>query len=70
MRVGAGVVTVPLVLCADDLRSGRLVRILPKCLFDKKDLRSVYPSSRQLPRRVRLFVDLVVAEFRAPNTYI
>ena len=42
---------------------GRVVRILPDWEPDHRDLWAVYPSSRYLARRVRLFVDHLAASF-------
>ncbi|WP_437524989.1 LysR substrate-binding domain-containing protein [Sorangium sp. So ce726] len=61
---GVGIAPVPSILCAEDVRSGRLVRVLADWSIDRKDLRVVYPSNRHLSPRVRLFVDMLVAEFR------
>ncbi|WP_437981345.1 substrate binding domain-containing protein [Sorangium sp. So ce117] len=64
VRAGAGIAPVPSILCAEDVRRGRLARVLADWSIDRKDLRVVYPSNRHLSPRVRLFVDMLVAEFR------
>ncbi|WP_437852414.1 LysR family transcriptional regulator [Sorangium sp. So ce363] len=55
VRAGAGIAPVPSILCAEDVRRGRLVRVLADWSIDRKDLRVVYPSNRHLSPRVRLF---------------
>jgi len=61
---GVGIAPVPSILCAEDVRKGRLVRVLADWSINRKDLRVVYPSKRHLSPRVRLFVDMLVAELR------
>ncbi len=58
---GAGIAAIPSFICADDVQSGRLVRVLPDWIVDRKDIRIVYPSNRHLSLRVRLFVDALTA---------
>jgi DNA-binding transcriptional LysR family regulator len=60
---GAGVATIPSFVCVEDIRSGRLVRILSDWAVDRKDIKIVYPSNRHLSPRVRLFVDALVMEY-------
>jgi hypothetical protein len=60
---GAGVAAIPSFICANDIRAGRLERILQDWVVDRKDIRIVYPSNRHLSPRVRLFVDALVMEF-------
>jgi DNA-binding transcriptional LysR family regulator len=61
---GAGIATIPSFICAEDVLKGRLVRILPDWVVDRKDIRIVYPSNRHLSPRVRLFVDALVLEYK------
>jgi DNA-binding transcriptional LysR family regulator len=60
---GAGAAAVPEFLVADDLATGRLVRMLPDWTSSERALRLVYPAGRHLSVRVRAFLDLVVARF-------
>jgi len=62
---GSGIATLPGFICSEDVRSGRLVRIFPEWVIDRKNIRIVYPSNRHLSTRVRLFVDALVKEFAA-----
>jgi len=57
---GAGIAAIPSFICAEDVKNGRLVRILSDWVVDRKDIRIVYPSNRHLSPRVRLFVDALV----------
>jgi DNA-binding transcriptional LysR family regulator len=56
---GLGLAIVPSFLVADDLRDGRLVRVLPKHSLSAGDCHVVYPSARLLPRRVSALVDFL-----------
>ena len=58
---GAGIALCPRLLCADDLRAGRLVRVLPEHELRGSSLYLVYPSSRHLPIKVRAFRDFIAA---------
>ena len=58
---GAGLGFLPLQVLGDDLRKGRLVRVLPRHLMPGGALYVVWPSRRLLPARVALVRDLLVA---------
>ena len=55
----------PLFILEDDLRSGRLVQLLPELRSVDPDLWMVYPSRRHLSAKVRAFIDFLVARFAA-----
>jgi DNA-binding transcriptional LysR family regulator len=57
---GHGVALLPSFLCANDLATGRLVRVLEGWSPGEVQVHLVYPSHRHLSARVRTFVDLVV----------
>ena len=63
-RAGLGLVRLPTVLVADDVRAGVLVPVLEAVTPPGLPLYAVYPSSRQLPSKVRAFLDML-AERRA-----
>ena len=44
---------------APDLRTGRLVHVLPEWRSDPAPICALFPSSRQLSTRVRLFLDAI-----------
>lgn len=60
---GVGVASLPLFLCAPDLRARRLVPVLPGWTSHHVPIQVVYPSRRHLPGRVRALVDLLVERF-------
>jgi DNA-binding transcriptional LysR family regulator len=60
---GGGIILVPTFLVGDDLRSGRLVRLLPNYPPPEQALHALYPSGRHISAKVRSFVDFLVARF-------
>jgi DNA-binding transcriptional LysR family regulator len=56
---GVGIGRGPLFILEDDLRSGRLVQLLPELKSVDPDLWMVYPSRRQLAPKVRFFIDFL-----------
>lgn len=46
-----------------DLAGGHLVRVLPDYEFEETAIHAIYPSSRQLSRKVRAAVDFLVSAF-------
>jgi DNA-binding transcriptional LysR family regulator len=56
---GCGLVMKSWVDVEPDLRAGRLVRVLPQWRSEAAPICVLFPSSRQLPTRVRLFVDAI-----------
>lgn len=60
---GLGIGALPLILVQADVAAGRLVRVLPEWRHDgTQPIHVVYPSRSHLPRKVRIFVDLLRAE--------
>jgi DNA-binding transcriptional LysR family regulator len=51
---------------AGHLAAGRLVRVLPGHAFAPSAIQAVFPSARQLSRKVRVLVDALVAAFPDP----
>ncbi len=60
---GAGVALLPSFMCADHLRAGRLVSVLEGWVSGRGELRVVYPSTRHLAPRVRVFVDELLQSY-------
>jgi DNA-binding transcriptional LysR family regulator len=60
-RAGLGIVRLPAALVAADVRSGLLVPVLEAETPPGLVVSAVYPSSRQLPKKVRAFLDLLAA---------
>jgi DNA-binding transcriptional LysR family regulator len=57
MREGAGVSVLPDYMAAADLKSGKLVRLLPAWSLPQAGVHAVYPHARHAPAKVRAFVD-------------
>ena len=57
---GMGVALLPAVNIADDLKNGRLVRLLPEHHTGEVVVQAVYPPGRHLPTKVRTFLDFLV----------
>ena len=60
---GLGLVFSPMFLTAANLRSGRLVRVLPDWQFPLA-VSAMFPNARHIPAKVRIFVDFLVAHFQ------
>jgi len=60
-RAGLGVAVLPDWLIDEDLRSKRLVRLLPKWKVKDVPLHVVYAGQRPLPARMTAFIDFAVA---------
>ncbi|MBU8894661.1 LysR family transcriptional regulator [Corallococcus sp. M34] len=58
-RAGLGVVRLPASLVAEDVRSGQLAPVLEDVTPPGIPVFAVYPSSRQLPLKVRAFLSLL-----------
>jgi len=62
---GLGIASLPGFLCAEDLREGRLVRVLEDCRTLQIPISLVFPSRRHVAGRVRALVEALVATFRS-----
>lgn len=47
----------------DDIRSGRLVRVLPEWKGAPNSIQIVYPARAWQPKRLKVFVDFILSEF-------
>lgn len=61
---GCGLIQVPRYHVENDLRSGRLVEVLPSWPSPDLPVSALYPQHRQLSPRVRIFVDWLVGVYR------
>jgi len=59
---GLGVIWQPTFLVGEDLRAGRLQRVLPDYHMADMDVLAVYPSRRHLSAKVRVMIDFLVRE--------
>jgi len=57
---GGGIVLLPTFIVGEDLRAGRLVRLLPDHPPPEQGLHALYPPGRHLSAKVRSFVDFLV----------
>ncbi len=64
-KLGLGIIQVPRYHVEDDLAAGRLVEILPDFPPSLTPVSLLYPHSRQLAPRVRVFIDWLTQEFAA-----
>jgi DNA-binding transcriptional LysR family regulator len=63
-RAGLGLIQVPRYHLEADLAAGRLVEVLTDFRPSKTPVSLLYPHSRQLSPRVRVFIDWVTQEFQ------
>jgi DNA-binding transcriptional LysR family regulator len=59
---GGGVALLPLFFCAREVKSGKLLRLLPEWRLVGSNLHVVYPSGRYVPHRVIALRDYIVGE--------
>lgn len=60
---GIGVSRLSTYLVGDDLKHGRLVRVLPDYEDNGSDIYAVYSARRNLAPKVRVFIDHLISEF-------
>lgn len=63
--LGQGISMHPIYMVADDIETGRLTVVLPDYRPTGLDIYVVYPSRRNMPGRVRLFIDFLRARFQS-----
>lgn len=59
-RHGLGIASLPEAICQDDMRSGRLVRILPDWQPEPMHMYAIFPNSKELTAAARHFLDLLI----------
>lgn len=59
-----GISVLPHYLVRDDIEQGRLMRVLPGWRCRKRPAYLIYPQTKHLPRRIRIFIDYVRDAFR------
>lgn len=64
---GLGIARLSAYLVSEDLRSGRLVHLLPEHCVENSDILMVFSDRRNLSPRVRVFIDYLAAKFSAAN---
>lgn len=63
---GLGIIWQPTFLIGDDLRTGRLVEVLPGFRMPDIDILAVYPSRRHVSGKVRTMIDFLAEAFKEP----
>jgi DNA-binding transcriptional LysR family regulator len=61
---GHGIIRPAMFMVAEDLKAGRLVRILEDHTLPDTDLLAIYPSRRHISAKVRVMVDFLAAAFK------
>jgi DNA-binding transcriptional LysR family regulator len=64
---GLGIATLSAYLVDEDIRTGKLQRLLPEYGLPDREFRIVYSNRKFLPLKVKAFVDMAVAHFRAAS---
>lgn len=59
-----GFILQPSFLIGDDLRSGKLIEVLPEYRSIELGIYAIYPSRKQLPAKVRLMIDFLIDAFQ------
>lgn len=65
-RQGAGIAALADFLVSEDVRAGRLVRILPDWKISSGGIYALYPAQRYVPAKVRCFIDFFKENFAHP----
>ena len=60
---GVGLTILPTFYVGDDLRSGKLVRVLPNVRLPELGVYAVYPERRNTLPKLRAFIYLLIASF-------
>ncbi|AGB72241.1 MULTISPECIES: LysR family transcriptional regulator [Rhizobium] len=66
-KLGLGLIQVPRYHAEEALRSGELLHVLEDCPPTRTPVSMLYPRSRQLSPRVRVFIDWLVKVFAGQN---
>jgi DNA-binding transcriptional LysR family regulator len=64
---GLGIATLSAYLVEDDIRTGKLTRLLPEYSLPDREFRIVYSNRKFVPLKVKAFIDMAVAHFREPG---
>jgi len=64
-RAGAGIAVLPSLVARQDVRDGKLAAVLPGYVLFEAAAYVVYPATRFLPRKVRVFRDFMLEVFSA-----
>jgi DNA-binding transcriptional LysR family regulator len=67
--LGAGISMHPTYMVDADVKAKRLVIVLPKYQPTGLDIYAIYPTRKNTPSRVRLFLDFLINEFAAKHAW-
>lgn len=67
---GAGVALLPAGLVQDELAQGGLVQLLPEYSFPRQGIYALYPHTRHVPEKVRLFIDFLQSRVKSAGHQI
>lgn len=56
---GQGLIRMPLFIVGDDIKTGRLVRVLSDYTFDPISIYAVYPTKKHLSAKIRTFIEFL-----------
>jgi DNA-binding transcriptional LysR family regulator len=68
-RNGHGIALLPQVQVLDDVRSGRLIRLLSDYPSEEVPVQILYPTRRHLPPRTRVVMEFLVQEIRVGTAF-
>lgn len=68
-REGKGIAYAPLFLAGEDIRSGRLVPVLPEWKDERASVFAVHAHTRFVPAKVRVFIDFLATQFSGKPTW-
>jgi len=69
VRSNAGIALLPRWLVQDDIDTGRLIHLLPDYRFPRQGIYAVYPNTRYVSKKVRMFIDFLQDYIRHISKY-
>jgi len=66
---GVGIVALPIWMLEEDIRSGRLIRLLSDYQGSSIPINIIYPQNRYVPLKVRCFVDFIKQKIEANSIF-
>ena len=61
---GSGIALLPVFICESEIKAGRLIRILPDWISNKRPIHFVYPAQKFVPSHVSAFIEMTTAPLR------
>mgnify|MGYP000010551705 CR=1 FL=1 len=66
---GLGIIHSPTFLVGEDLKAGRLKRVLPRYALPELSIHALYAQRRHLPAKVRVFIEFLAVRFGPEPTW-